>query len=200
MSTNQAPMGRQTSLHDRIHQTVAKANAPMVCGACTGTHFTLLRPEEFTDNGYNSATFRSISTNTDPAYICMCGQPYPMKDSAIGKGAAEGSRARYLKSLALAIDYRKRQGLSAIAEGTVSIEEHKLVVEQVNALVETVAWLEETVNLLAHPDEVEETEEGTDDAQGTTEQTTETKIPASTTAPATVQKTGAKQANRQNRN
>jgi hypothetical protein len=197
LSTNQAPMGRATNLHERIHQTVTKANAPMSCGACGGTHFNLVRAEEFTDNGYNSATFRSISTNTDPAYVCLCGQPYPMKDSAVGKGSSEGSRARYLKSLSLAIDYRKKQGLSAIADGTVSIAEHQQVVEQVNGLIETVAWLEETVNLLAHPEEAAETEEGTAEGKPAVEATPETPAKA---APVPVQKTGAKQASRQGRN
>lgn len=188
MSTSTAvtPQGRINNVHDRVNALTLRANQPMVCSECSGTHFYVVRAEEFADNGYNSAQIRGISNNQDALYICICGTPVPLKDNAGGKGA-ESARARFLKSLQVAVEFRKKNSVQALAQGTVSITEHNEVKEQVVTLQEQVEWLMNAVEVLNSPSHADDEDAMDDDEQdGGDAKEIETEI-ASTTAAKTEQ-------------
>src|ERR1039458_4065411 len=125
LSNNAPPiMGRQTGIQERLHALNTKVNQPMVCGSCGSTHFTLLRAEQFADNGYNSAQIRSLSMNTEPLYVCICGTPVVLKDTSAGKNS-DGPRAQFLKSIAAAVEFQQKNQIQGIAQGFVSIAEHQ---------------------------------------------------------------------------
>lgn len=155
MSTNNAVVqGRVNSVHDRVNALTSRVNQPMTCGSCGSTHFYVVRAEEFSDSGYNSAQLRSLTMNQDALYVCLCGAPVPLKDTSVGKGSESG-RARFLKSLQLALDYQRKNNTQSLAKGVVSLGEHEELKEQLATVQEQVDWLMSAVEQLSG----EETEE-----------------------------------------
>lgn len=147
MSTNlAAPAGRPSALHDRFQALNTRVNTPMQC-ECGSTHFYVVRAEEFADNGYSSAQIRSLSTNTEALYICVCGRPVTLKDTSQGKNA-DGPRARFLKSLGAAIEFQKQTSLKDLAKGFISIECRADMDARTDELAEKVEWLMEAVDHL----------------------------------------------------
>jgi hypothetical protein len=110
---------------------------------CGSTHFYVVRAEELADNGYSSAQIRSLSTNTEALYICVCGRPVALKDTSQGK-----NRARFLKSLGAAIEYHKQTSLKDLAKGFIPIECRADMDARTDELAEKVEWLMEAVDHL----------------------------------------------------
>jgi hypothetical protein len=81
----------------------------MVCPNCGGSHFYVVRTEEFANAGYGSAQFRSVSINQEPAYLCLCGKLVVISETG-GRAPAVGSaRAKFLISMAKAAESREGQ-------------------------------------------------------------------------------------------
>jgi hypothetical protein len=160
LSTNPtAHMGRQSSVNERYNEAAAINETPMAC-SCGSTHFFKLSSEQYNNNGYATAQFRSLSSNTESAYICLCGNVFPINEP-VNVRATGTSRAKFLNSLKTAIDYQKKNNPQGLAQGFVSIEEHKASLETIAELQERVDWLMITVETLAgHVAVEDEDEEG----------------------------------------
>jgi hypothetical protein len=155
--------GRMSTLNERILNISKGANKPMSC-SCGSTHFYKVHTEEYADNGYSSVQVRSLSTNTETAYICLCGKAVQMKDTAV-IGTGEGSRARFMKSLVAAGEFNSKNTPIGIAAGMVSLAEQAEDRAVIASLQEQVAWLTATMELLVGAaEDVEVTEEGTSES------------------------------------
>lgn len=151
MSTNPAAQGRTSNVQERFQHLNQKVNTPMQC-ECGSTHFYVVRAEEFADNGYASAQIRSLSTNTEALYLCVCGLPVQLRDSATGK-ASDGPRGRFLKSLQTAIAHKSKNTPQGLAQGFVSLAEHEEVKADVATAKEQIEWLMSAVEALTANDE-----------------------------------------------
>ena len=136
MSTNPAQMGRQTGLVDRISDMQGKANTPMTCPRCGGTWFYKVSAEQFSNEGYGSAQYRSLTMTTETSYICLCGCIVENKES-VGRGA-ESRHGQFLNAIRTALDSQKRNSIQIVASTCASIDE-------VQQLRQRVEWLESAI-------------------------------------------------------
>lgn len=165
-NTVNAPQGRVSNLHERVNAQSSIANQPMSC-VCGSTHFYTVRAEEFANNGYGSAQLRALSMNTEPLYICICGRPVSLKDSSVSK-ISEGARARFFRSLQIAVEDQKKSQPQGLAQGFVSIAEYKEALETIEELQTSVAWLMSAVEVLNTEHEEDEADVEVVEATGET--------------------------------
>ncbi len=102
-------MREPTSFADRVQASTlgGKANVPMACPACGSTFFIKLSAEQFSDGGYGTAQFRSLSNSPESAYVCLCGRLVDIKES-VGRGQ-EGQHARFVSAVAVALSAQLKQ-------------------------------------------------------------------------------------------
>jgi hypothetical protein len=122
---------------------------PMTCHSCGSTHFIKTQAEEFSNTGYNSAEFRSLTFQPQSVHVCLCGTPMPMHGLSEECNYGDNPKGRYLSSLHRAIAHRKAHQPQVLAQGCVSLTEHQELrdhvadqQEQIERLLEAVAALE----------------------------------------------------------
>jgi len=147
MATN-PPMGRPTAMVDRINDLQGKAHTPMACTRCGGTWFYKVTAEQFSDSGYGTAQFRSLSMVPETAYVCLCGAIVENKE-AVGRGV-ESRHGQFLNAVRNAMEYQKRNSVQLVAASCASIEE----VDQMRQKVE---WLEQAFSSVTETTPIEET-------------------------------------------
>jgi hypothetical protein len=123
----------------------------MTCPSCGSTHFIKALAEEFSNTGYGSAEFRSLSTGFQPlsVYVCPCGTPMPVQGLTEECHYNSTPKGRYLRSLHKAIAHRKAHQPQVLAQGCVSLAEYQELrdqvadqQEQIEGLLEAIAALE----------------------------------------------------------
>jgi len=136
MSTANVTPGKQTALVDRINDLQGRANTAMACPRCNGTWFYKVTVEQFSDGGYGSAQFRSLSMTPETAYVCLCGAIVENKES-VGRGV-DSRHGYFLGAIRTALECQKRNSVQQVAASCASIEE-------VEELRDRVKWLEEAI-------------------------------------------------------
>jgi hypothetical protein len=123
----------------------------MVCPDCGGTFFFRVSAEQYSDAGYGSAQFRSLSMTQESVYICLCGRLVENRENA-GRGV-EGNHPRFLAALKMALAFQNQRNskILKVAEQSASIEELEILTARVK-------WLEDAVEVLAQTPVEEETE------------------------------------------
>ena len=128
-----------------------RVTPPMTCPSCGSTHFIKAPAEEFSNAGYGSAEFRSLTAGfqTLSAYVCLCGTPMPVQGLAEECHYDDNPKGRYLRSLHKAIAHRKAHQPQVLAQGCVSLAEYQELrdhvadqQEQIEGLLEAIAALE----------------------------------------------------------
>ena len=123
----------------------------MTCPSCGSTHFIKALAEEFSNTGYSSAEFRSLTTGFQPpsVYFCLCGTPMPVNGTSEPLKHGDNPKGRYLRSLHKAIAHRKAHQPQVLAQGCVSLAEYQELrdhvadqQEQIEGLLEAIAALE----------------------------------------------------------
>ncbi|MGI4756178.1 MAG: hypothetical protein ACRYGF_04930 [Janthinobacterium lividum] len=160
MSTN-----RLASFEDRVNYNRIQANAPMQC-SCGSTHFFQISVQEYSNRGYGMAQLQSLSMQPGGGYICVCGLPVALNDTATGK-AAEGGRGRFLRSVEVAIEKRNSLTPQALAKGFVSLAEHQELLARSEALQETVDAITEHLEADDEDEEESAEEPAKEDAEQT---------------------------------
>ncbi len=146
------PGRSSTPLAERLNALNDKANAPMVCPDCGSVFFYKVSAEQFSNAGYGTASFRSLSTSTESVYICLCGRVSDINDSAVGARSSIDRHAQFIGALKAAIGKQKKNSLQTVAEQCASIEE-------VSNLEARVKWLEDAIDVLVNKDESSQTED-----------------------------------------
>ena len=124
----------------------------MACPSCGSTHFIKALPEEFSNAGYGSAEFRSLTPGfqTLSVYVCLCGTPMPVNGLSLASDAQYGNtpKGHFLASLQKAIAFRKAHQPQVLAQGFVSLAEYEELrdnvadqQEQIEDLLEAIAAL-----------------------------------------------------------
>jgi hypothetical protein len=108
----------------------------MICPRCGGTWFYKVTVEQFSDGGYGSAQFRSLSMTPETAYICLCGTIVENKE-AMGRGV-DSRHGHFLSAIRTALEHQKRNSVQVVASTCASIEEVEQLRQRVN-------WLEEAI-------------------------------------------------------
>ena len=153
-------MPTKSALPERFASTIENPSAfsrrvtpPMTCPSCGSTHFIKALAEEFSNTGYGSAEFRSLTAGSQPlsVYVCLCGTPMPVNGLSHAADVQYGNtpKGRFLASLLKAIAFRKAHQPQILAQGCVSLGEyeelrHQLVVhqDQMDGLLDAVEALE----------------------------------------------------------
>ena len=147
-------MREPTSFADRVQASGlgGKANVPMACPSCGSTFFIKLSAEQFSDGGYGTAQFRSLSNSPESAYVCLCGRLVETKES-VGRGM-EGQHARFVSAVAVALaaQIKHASEFNVLAKHTASVED-------IEALKADIQWLKQSVELLSGQTPVEDEED-----------------------------------------
>ena len=139
MATSQPNYGGgrvQTSAAERMESLNSKVGTPMTCSHCGGTFFYKVNAEQYSDGGYGTAQFRSLSMATEAFYVCLCGTVTDIKDTA-ARGLAD-RHTQFISCVKKAIAIQKKDSPQFVAEQCASLEE----LQQVN---DRLKWVEDAV-------------------------------------------------------
>lgn len=151
MATNANPAiaGRGNGLVDRINALDSRANTPMLCPDCGGSFFFKVTAEQFSDSGYGSAQFRSLTMTPEAAYLCLCGYLVPIKETS-AKGVF-GTHPQFLKAIKAATEFQDERSGKAlkIAEAAATVAELDEVKLQLKDLEDLIDALKHNVEVLS---------------------------------------------------
>jgi hypothetical protein len=124
----------------------------MVCSECGSTFFYKVSAEQFSNAGYGSAAFRSLSTSQESVYVCLCGRVCDVNDTT-GARSSIDRHAQFINALRVAINRQKKNSPQSVAEQCASLED-------VSNLETRIKWLEDVVDVLANKDNNESPKPG----------------------------------------
>jgi hypothetical protein len=127
LSTNQPAYGgtgRSTvPLQERLNLLNKTANAAMVCPDCGSSFFIKISAEQYSDAGYGTAQFRSLSMAPEVGFICICGHIVDPKEPATG--SKDTRHSIFVECMKNAIQRQKDNDPRAIAAQTISLKEYE---------------------------------------------------------------------------